>query len=195
MEEDQVLSCPKGTRMPRHPEWDPARQRYCRFNGCRPERTSLSRLVSAPCMPRSAHKIFTVNFLGSKFIHTIEPENMKSLSTQVWKDLDVEPLRRLNKASMPFADKGVNTTDGHMREFSRFLIKSLFSRDAFSNTDRLGKHTDNLMALVPLDGSVFDIQPLFQRWVGQSSTWPDDSRLLMASSSCIHPPTFFTASP
>lgn len=96
-------------------------------------------------------KTFTVNFLGSRFIHTIEPENMKSLSTQVWKDFGVEPLRPLDKASMPFADKGVNTTDGHMWEFSRFSIKPYFVRDAFSNTDRLEKHTDNLMALIPLD--------------------------------------------
>ena len=156
--------------IPKYPQWDPVlgsdialsmaaalkKHRYLAW----------LRALHAKIRP----KTFTVNFLGSKFIHTIEPENMKSLSTQVWKDFGVAPLRRLNKASMPFADKGVNTTDGHMWEFSRFLIKPYFVRDAFSNTDRLGKHTDNLMALIPLDGSAFDIQPLFQRWVSQSPT-------------------------
>lgn len=93
---------------------------------------------------------------------------MKALSATVWKDFGVEPMRRLNGASMPFADKGVNTTDGHMWEVSRFLIKPYFTREAFSNTDRLEKHTDNMINLIPKDGSTFDMQILLQRWVSQS---------------------------
>jgi cytochrome P450 monooxygenase len=110
-------------------------------------------------------KTFTIDFLGRHVIHTIEPENMKALSATVWKDFGVEPLRRNSGASMPFADKGVNTTDGHDWAFSRFLIKPYFLREAFSNTDRLQVHTDNLLSLIPLDGSTFDMQTLMQRWV------------------------------
>jgi cytochrome P450 monooxygenase len=110
-------------------------------------------------------KTFTIDFLGRHMIHTIEPENMKAISATVWKDFGVEPLRRSTGASMPFADKGVNTTDGHDWAFSRFLIKPYFLREAFSNTDRLEVHTDNLLSLIPLDGSTFDMQTLMQRWV------------------------------
>lgn len=110
-------------------------------------------------------KTFTIDFLGRHVIHTIEPENMKALSATVWKDFGVEPLRRKSGACMPFADKGVNTTDGHDWVFSRFLIKPYFLREAFSNTDRLKVHTDNLLSLIPLDGSTFDMQTLMQRWV------------------------------
>ena len=110
-------------------------------------------------------KTFTIDFLGRHVIHTIEPENMKALSATVWKDFGVEPLRRKSGACLPFADKGVNTTDGHDWVFSRFLIKPYFLREAFSNTDRLKVHTDNLLTLIPLDGSTFDMQTLMQRWV------------------------------
>src|SRR5277367_2849364 len=48
-------------------------------------------------------KTFEVNFVGSRFIWTIEPENMKSLSAINWKDFAVGPMRRNNKATHPFA--------------------------------------------------------------------------------------------
>jgi len=115
-------------------------------------------------------KTFTIDFLGRHVIHTIEPENMKHLSSIVWQDFGVEPLRRQSGASMPFADKGVNTTDGHDWAFSRFLIKPYFLREAFSNTERLEEHTDNLLSLVPLDGSTFDMQILLQRWFLDTSS-------------------------
>jgi cytochrome P450 monooxygenase len=96
-------------------------------------------------------KTFTINFLGTRVIHTIEPENMKAMSAVNWRDFGVAPMRNAGRASMPFAHHGVNTTDGLLWEFSRSLLE---------------KHTDNLLALIPTDGSTFDMQPLLQRWVG-----------------------------
>lgn len=155
--------------VPSYPQWDPlfGSDIAISMAGALKNHRFLIWLRELHAKARS--KTFTLNFLGTRFIHTIEPENMKFLSTVVWKDFGVEPMRRLNKASMPFADKGVNTTDGHMWEFSRFLIKPYFIREAFSNTNRLEKHTDNLMALIPQDGSAFDMQTLLQRWVSWHS--------------------------
>lgn len=111
-------------------------------------------------------KTVTFSFFGQRFVHTIEPENMKALfATPVWTDFGVGALRRNNHATMPFADKGVGTTDGQDWEFSRMIIKPYFVREAFSNTQRLEKHTDNLLSLIPEDGSTFDMQVLLQRWV------------------------------
>jgi len=111
-------------------------------------------------------KTIRYNILGTRFIHTAEPENMKAMfASPVWKDFGVGPLRRNNRATMPFADKGVGTVDGHEWEVSRAIIKPYFARDAVINTQRLEKHTDNLLNLVPRDGSAFDMQALMQRWV------------------------------
>jgi cytochrome P450 monooxygenase len=110
-------------------------------------------------------KTFLVNFVGSRFIYTIEPENMKSMSAINWKDFAVGPMRRNNKATHPFADKGVNTVDGEEWKFSRELIKPFFTREAFTNTGRLSRHVDRLLKQFPTDGETFNIQPLIQRWV------------------------------
>jgi cytochrome P450 monooxygenase len=61
---------------------------------------------------RKMPKTFVVNFVGSRFIYTIEPENMKAVSAVNWQDFAVSPMRRNNKATHPFADKCVNTVDG-----------------------------------------------------------------------------------
>lgn len=113
-------------------------------------------------------KTFVVNFVGTRFIYTIEPENMKAMSAFNWRDFAVGPMRRNNKATHPFADKGVNTVDGKEWEFSRFLIKPFFERGAFTNTRRLSRHVDRLLSSFPEDGVTFNIQPLVQRWVSSS---------------------------
>jgi cytochrome P450 monooxygenase len=151
--------------IPSYPQWDPFLGSDIAFSMARALKTHRYLNWLRELHAKAGSKTFTINFLGTRFIHTIEPENMKALSAVNWKDFGVEPMRRLNKASMPFADKGVNTTDGHSWAMSRVLIKPYFMREAFSNTDRLEKHTDNLMDLIPLDGSTFDMQILLQRWV------------------------------
>ncbi|KAH7329898.1 cytochrome P450 [Rhexocercosporidium sp. MPI-PUGE-AT-0058] len=116
-------------------------------------------------------KTITFNFFGKRFVHTTEPENMKALfATSVWKDFGVGPLRRNNHATMPFADKGVGTVDGPEWEFSRTIIKPYFARESYTNTERLEKYTDNLLSLIPQDGSTFDMQILMQRWFLDTST-------------------------
>jgi len=113
-------------------------------------------------------KTFLVNFFGSRFIYTIEPENMKSMSAINWKDFAVGPMRRNNKATHPFADKGVNTVDGEEWKYSRELIKPFFVREAFTNTGRLSRHVDRLFNRFPEDGETFNIQPIIQLWVSHS---------------------------
>ncbi|KAM6481638.1 cytochrome P450 monooxygenase [Trichoderma sp. SZMC 28011] len=110
-------------------------------------------------------KTFLVNFVGTRFIWTIEPENMKSMSAFTWKSFGVGPMRRNNKATHPFADIGVNTVDGKEWEFARFLIKPFFMREKYTDTKRLEKHVDRLFSLLPEDdGVTVDVQPLIQRW-------------------------------
>jgi hypothetical protein len=113
-------------------------------------------------------KTFSLNFFGGQWIYTIEPEILKAVYATNSKDFGVEPIRRHTKGSMPFADKGVNTTDGEDWSFSRFLIKPFFEREVYTSTDRIAPFADRFMTLLPKDGETFDMQPLIQRWVSDS---------------------------
>ncbi|KAF3491692.1 Cytochrome P450 52A13 [Arthroderma uncinatum] len=109
-------------------------------------------------------KTFSINFFGGRWIYSIEPEVLKAVYATNFKDFGVEPIRRHTKGSMPFADKGVNTTDGEDWALSRQLIKPFFERDVYTSIDRITPFVDRFMELLPCDGEKFDIQPLIQRW-------------------------------
>lgn len=159
--------------VPRYPQWIPILGLDIAFSMAQSMKnhTFLLWLRRLHATAPGKSKTFAVGFLGRHVIHTIEPQNLKALSATVWEDFGIEPLWRQTGASMPFADKGVNTTDGHDWAFSRALIKPYFTREASTNTDRLKEHTDNLFNLIPPDGSTFDMQALLQRWVHLPAPW------------------------
>jgi hypothetical protein len=110
-------------------------------------------------------KTFSIKYMGMRWIYSIEPDILKAVYASNKEDFGVEPIRRHTKGSMPFADKGVNTTDGEDWAYSRLLIKPFFERDVYTNTDRIEAHANRFLTLLPEDGETFDIQPLIQRWV------------------------------
>lgn len=109
-------------------------------------------------------KTFSIQFFGNRWFYTTEPEILKAVYATNFKDFGVEPIRRNSKITMPFADKGVNTTDGEDWAFSRLLIKPFFERDVYHDTDRLVPFADRFLGLFAQDGETFDVQPLLQRW-------------------------------
>jgi cytochrome P450 len=109
-------------------------------------------------------KTFSLQFFGNRWFYTIEPEILKAVYATNFKDFGVEPIRRNTKVTMPFADKGVNTTDGHDWMFSRDLIKPFFEREVYHNTERIRPFAETFMKLFPKDGETFDVQPFLQRW-------------------------------
>ncbi|KAI1639213.1 putative monooxygenase [Biscogniauxia mediterranea] len=115
-------------------------------------------------------KTFKVKFLGKRQIFTSDPENLKHMTAIVWKDFGISPLRRYKNIGHPFADKGVNTTDGEDWAFSRFLIKPFFYREVYTDIERVRHYTDEMLTLVPPDGETFNIQPLIQRWFLDATT-------------------------
>lgn len=111
-------------------------------------------------------KTFAINFFGIKQICTIEGENLKAIQATNFKDFGLEPMRRKTKGGMPFADKGISTTDGKNWEFARYLVKPFFYREVYASIDRVRPYVDKFMTLLPKeDGITFDAQPLIQRWV------------------------------
>ncbi|KAH7305587.1 cytochrome P450 [Stachybotrys elegans] len=120
---------------------------------------------------RAKAKTVSFSFLGKRFIHITEPENMKALfSGARWKDFGVEPMRLNRHATMPFAHKGVGTVDGPEWEVSRSLIMPHFTPNVTKNMECVERHTDILMSIIPRDGSTFDLQTLVQRWFLDTST-------------------------
>ncbi|KAK0120179.1 hypothetical protein ONS95_011585 [Cadophora gregata] len=109
-------------------------------------------------------KTFSIIFFGGRWIYTTEPEILKAVYATNFKDFGVSPIRRHSKGSYPFADKGINTTDGEDWEFSKFLVKPFFEREVYTSLLRIEQHVDKFMTLLPKDGETFDIQPLLQLW-------------------------------
>lgn len=111
-------------------------------------------------------KTFAITFMGVKQICTTEGENLKAIQATNFKDFGLEPMRRKTKGAMPFADKGISTTDGKNWEFARFLVKPFFYREVYASIDRIDPYVRKFFTLLPEeDGVTFDIQPLIQRWV------------------------------
>lgn len=114
---------------------------------------------------RKSSKTFSLQFFTGRWIYTTEPDILKAVYSTKFKDFGVEPIRRNSKFTMPFADKGVNTTDGEDWQFSRALIQPFFERDVYHDTDRIKPFADDFLALFPaIQGETFDVQPLLQRW-------------------------------
>lgn len=110
-------------------------------------------------------KTFSVNFVGYRWIYSIEPDILKAVYATNFQDFGVEPIRQHPPGFKPFAHKGVSTSDGDDWAFSRSLIKPFFERSVYISTDRIKPFADKFLSLLPEDGETFDIQPLLQRWV------------------------------
>jgi len=115
-------------------------------------------------------KTFSIRLMGMNWIFSIEPDILKAVYATNFEDFGVEPIRRHSKGAHPFADKGVNTTDGKDWEFSRFHIKPFFEREVYTSTERITPHAEGFLRMLPEDGVSFDVQPLLQRWVSMNDT-------------------------
>jgi len=111
-------------------------------------------------------KTFALTFLGTRQIFTIDVDNLRAMSMLQWREFGMAPIRRYRKAGMPFADKGISTSDGEDWVFSRQLLKPLLNPEAYTDTRRVRPFLEKLLAVLPAaDGETVDLQPLLQRWV------------------------------
>ncbi|QGI68450.1 hypothetical protein CEK27_012421 [Fusarium fujikuroi] len=109
-------------------------------------------------------KTFSINMFGVKWIYTYDPEVLKAVYATHFKEFGVTPIGNLRRGLTPFADKGAITTDGEDWKHSRFLIQPFFDRQVYTSTDRVARHTDQFIKLLPENGETVDLQPLLQRW-------------------------------
>jgi cytochrome P450 len=78
------------------------------------------------------------------------------------------PLRHFSFS--PLVGEGVMRLDGARHERARALIRPTFSIAHIENEAAFNVHVENLIKLLPTDGSTVDLQPLFGRLDLDSST-------------------------
>ncbi|MCJ1243115.1 hypothetical protein MMC30_000312 [Trapelia coarctata] len=117
-------------------------------------------------------------FLGTRAFGTIDPENLEAmLSTRSNGLLAISPpqsrkfetliqaldfgfgLRR--SVFFPLLGDGIFTQDGAAWERSRKLLRPQFARQQYRDLRIFREYVDNLIACIPRNGKLIDLQPLF----------------------------------
>jgi Cytochrome P450 len=100
-------------------------------------------------------------FLGSRHVHTIDPENVKAIFRTNWKDYGHSAAR---KATFGYFGKGIFVTEGPEWEISRSMLRPSFNKTQIRNLPALEEHVSNLIAQILKEGQTVDLQPLFFRF-------------------------------
>ncbi len=111
---------------------------------------------------------FVAHLMGSRYVGTIEPQNIQAILAKKFEDFDLGNERY--RAFKPLLGNGVFTLDGHGWSNSRALLRPNFTKMQVSDLEPVEVHTSNLLKLIPTDGSAFDIQPLFFKFTMDNST-------------------------
>ncbi|KAI0197527.1 putative N-alkane-inducible cytochrome P450 [Astrocystis sublimbata] len=131
----------------------------------RKERISLQETT------RRAHqygRTTTGTVLGTRFLSTCDPANVKALLATNFGDFSVGP--RLPVLG-PLLGRGVFTLDDVPWQHSRALLRPAFTRSQIGDPGSLEEHVQKLFACLPsVEGTVVDLQPLFFNLTIDSST-------------------------
>ncbi|KAE8167387.1 cytochrome P450 [Aspergillus tamarii] len=164
------------------------RRQFARRHGCQPVARSFSKdpflgLDTIPGAIRAVrqHRVlqrsceifhvygntFRVKELHQSAIVTIEPENIKTILSLNFKDYS---LKHRLEPFKPLLGEGIFNTDGEHWASSRALIRPSFAREQVSDLRMLEKLMQDLLVLLPRDGTTVDLQELFFRYTIDSAT-------------------------
>ncbi|KAL8925531.1 MAG: hypothetical protein Q9208_003422 [Pyrenodesmia sp. 3 TL-2023] len=113
-------------------------------------------------------RTFQSQVYGTTKFFTIEPRNLQSIFSTDFDSWGVQPLRLFYFG--PFVGKGIMTTDAAFWEHSRALMRPTFARSQIADLSAYDVLVEQLIDLIPKDGSGVDLQPLFARLALDSST-------------------------
>lgn len=113
-------------------------------------------------------KTFKSNVFGTTTYRTIDPEVSKAIHATYASKFGLQPLRY--EVAKHIWGNGIIVVDGERWKHGRALIRPSFEVVHLANFDRLSKHVDTFLALLPKDMSTVDLMPLFQRLVCIIST-------------------------
>ncbi|KAI1809735.1 putative N-alkane-inducible cytochrome P450 [Poronia punctata] len=106
--------------------------------------------------------------LGSKFLSTCDPENIRALLATNFADFSVGP--RIHVLG-PLLGEGIFTLDDVPWQHSRAMLRPAFTRAQVSDLDSLEEHVQRLFACFPkVEGTMVDLQPLFFNLTIDSAT-------------------------
>lgn len=129
-----------------------------------------SRRGSEKLADEELFKVMGSTFQTQRFIkpiiQTIDPRNLQAMFTS--DSFGNGPLRQF--AFSPLVGVGVMTLDGARHERARTLIRPAFSRALIENEASYNVHVENVLKLLPTDGSTVDLQLLFERLDLDSAT-------------------------
>ncbi|KAL9118577.1 MAG: hypothetical protein Q9187_004875 [Circinaria calcarea] len=114
-------------------------------------------------------RTFQINSWGKTVINTCEPRNVQTVLSLAFDSYGVEAVKPAARGGS-FMAQGIFTADGAIWARSRALIRPTFARPQISNLASLETHVNQLLNLIPRDGSTIDLQPLIKRLFLDTST-------------------------
>ena len=103
----------------------------------------------------------------STTIKTSSADNIQAVWGSRAKDYGVQPFRLAGMR--PFCGEGLLTTDGSIWERSRTMIRPSFHKSNISELGAFERAVEQLIARIPRDGSIIDLQPLILLMVRAAS--------------------------
>lgn len=100
-----------------------------------------------------------VKIFGQTLFATIEPENLNSILSLDFKNWGLGDDRK--KVMIPFLGEGILETDGEKWHQSREMLRPNFVRGQIGDLKLFERHVRNLIEVIPKDGTMVDLQPLF----------------------------------
>ena len=98
--------------------------------------------------------------LGQRSFVTLEPENIKTIFATSFDAFGHGPTRKA--AGKPLIGNGIFASDGDKWHTARALLRPSFSKSQIHDLDMLEEHFQNLLSVLPTDGSLVDLQELFK---------------------------------
>jgi hypothetical protein len=110
-------------------------------------------------------KTFKSSTLGMTTIHTMEWANIHAVQSIEFDKWGVEPLRQSVSAMM---GNGITVSDGAAWSHARKTLRPVFKKAQLDDLEEKAseKHLSRIFRRIPNDGSIIDLQLLFQRRVG-----------------------------
>lgn len=109
---------------------------------------------------------WTSRHITTPTVHTIEPENVKTVLSLKFKDFVLDREKTLG----PAFGRGIFVTDGEMWSHSRHMLRPNFAKEQVADIETFERHVQTMFKLIPRDGSVVDLQELFFRLTIDSAT-------------------------
>ncbi|KAL9024620.1 MAG: hypothetical protein Q9196_006386, partial [Gyalolechia fulgens] len=108
-----------------------------------------------------AGNTYSATVAGSSMIFTIDPENIEAIFAENFNDFDTGWIRR--RAFAPSIGDVLITADGSNWHKQRAMLRPAFNKQLYSDYTFYQPDIDQLIRVVPADGSTIDLAPLFYK--------------------------------